>query len=736
MNNPKNTNGSIDPKVLARIDPPPKGGEGFNQSAEDASPVSASGDPDPREGASIIPSRKRQFSLFFNCRCRKPERQLTLSQFVSRVRDGWWDIQVNQCRRTLKAQGEKAYKEDRASGVPVVMLSARVKIRQKKLTLEDQGAAHSGLLQLDFDGKDHPDMSLAEIRQTVEAAPFVRSCFVSLSGEGIKGIGLCPASFETHAGSWYAAEAYFAEHGLKLDPSTKDPLRLCFVSFDPEASFFEDREEIVPIEVPAKSAKSAKHESSEGTEDPEHVHRTLERLAKKIGPYQKRDTWIHIVGATVDAVGAEAAGEIVDEHFPPLDEEDDSACDVAHGLPGGTWLSLRKYGVDPEDYVKLMPNHDREPEDYVKLMPNHDLEESGAEAKPARKRLKDYRVNHIDTLSMTLKEIDALRPLYIIDGILRWGEVVLLGAESKSRKSWLVQDGAFAVASGRPWLADADGHNGFATAQARVHIFDLELNKGEVRYRFAKARAGRFKDRLDDATEMTSAVSSYSLDGLDKGKIRALLKELKATVQPGDLVIVDCLYRLCPDGNEVKDLADILEEIKRFASETQAGVIVVDHFRKAAADKSRDRFAGSFIKQASASTLIGIEVTAKDVLVLDIYARTFYGCPKVHVRFNPDTYAFERLPEHEVEQAKAESTKAEAEGWLLTLWDGLPVDSPILTADAKERWNLTRQAAVNRLQKLVTRKWLVVDAKRGKPTEWSLTPKGNEIVVEREEFEI
>jgi hypothetical protein len=346
-----------------------------------------------------------------------------------------------------------------------------------------------------------------------------------------------------------------------------------------------------------------------------------------------------------------------------------------------------------------------------------------------RKKLTDFLVNHSDTLGMSWQEIEALRPPFVIDGFLRWGEMLLLGAESKSRKSWLAQDAGFAVAAGLPWLADEDGSNGFATSKAKVHVFDLELNPAEMRYRFAKARGNRFADCPADAAAMTPRIAAYSFDGQNVLEIMQRLEELKPTVEPGDLVIVDCLYRLVPDGNETVDVANILETIKRFASETQAGVILVDHFRKAGDDKARNRFAGSFVKQASASTLVAIEVTADDVLVLNIDARTFHGCPRVHARFNSDTYAFDRVPDAEVDASRQGKSLAEAEGWLVMLWRSRPWDFAMTAADAGERWDVKRQAATPRLRKLVSRGWLTENSRgAGKTIEWQLAPAGLAIV--------
>lgn len=364
------------------------------------------------------------------------------------------------------------------------------------------------------------------------------------------------------------------------------------------------------------------------------------------------------------------------------------------------------------------------------LPPTEDGDDRPApQAKPERKPLSAFLVNHDETLGMSWQEIDALRPPYVINGFIRRGEVMLLGAESKSRKSWLAQDAGFAVAAGLPWLADENGDNGFTTAQARVHVLDLELNPSEMRYRFAKARGNRFADCPADAAAVTDRIAAYSFDGLNVLDIIPRIAEVQATVQPGDLVVVDCLYRLVPDGNEAAQVAAMLETVKRFAAETQAALILVDHFRKAGDDKARSRFAGSFVKQASASTLVAIEVNADDVLVLNIDARTFHGCPLVHARFNLESYTFNRVPEIEMEAARQGKAQADAEGWILAVWKSRALSFAATAADGVEKWGIVRQSASARFEKLERRDFVVLaESKSGHAKKWTLTEDGREIV--------
>ncbi len=356
-------------------------------------------------------------------------------------------------------------------------------------------------------------------------------------------------------------------------------------------------------------------------------------------------------------------------------------------------------------------------------------DEPQPEAKTERKPLSAFLVDHGDTIGMTWQEIDNIRPPAIIEGFLRRGEVMLLGAESKSRKSWLTQDAGFCVAAGIPWLADDDGLNGFQTTQGRVHVLDLELNPSEMRYRFAKARGNRFIGDDEAQARLTRNIAAYSFDGMNVCDLTPRIAEVQATVNPGDLVIVDCFYRLVPDGNETSDVAAMLETLKRFAADTQAGIILVDHFRKAGDDKARNRFAGSFVKQASASTLVAIETTADDMLVMNIDARTFHGCPQVHARFNLESYAFNRVPDQEIAAAKLGKQQAEFETWILQVWKSKPLTFQAANADGVTKWDISRQAAGGRFKKLVAADLLECTAdESGKARLWVLTPSGAEIV--------
>jgi hypothetical protein len=346
--------------------------------------------------------------------------------------------------------------------------------------------------------------------------------------------------------------------------------------------------------------------------------------------------------------------------------------------------------------------------------------------KKPRRPLSSFRVNHTDTIGMTWDQIDELRPPFVVDGFGRQGELLLIAAESKSRKSWLVQDMGFCVGMGEPWLANENGVGGFETAQAKVHVIDLELNDGEMRFRFAKARGNRTA-KIEEQNRLTNQFIHYSMEDVSSLEVFEYLEDLKPSVSRGDLVIVDCLYRLHPDGNETEAIAAAFTTLKRLAKHTGALIVIVDHFRKAGADKARDRIAGSFVKSASASTIVAIEVNAEGVLTMSLDARTFHGNAKVSVRFDLDTYRFVAVGD---DYATAETTN-ECEKWLVELWKSHDHGEPVTTASAAAKWpgTDTRQGAEKRLKQLEKMLWIVSKSQgKGKTTLWHLTGKGIDII--------
>lgn len=142
------------------------------------------------------------------------------------IRDGRWAKHVTELRGF--AYGSAAYNAKKKT-LPCFMLSASTATGGHTAAgiLE-----HSGLLQIDVDSIGMG--AACALRDRLAKDPHVLASWLSPGGEGVKAAFRIPASVDTHKKAFVAAQRYFQEvYGVTVDPSCKDPCRLCFVSHDP-----------------------------------------------------------------------------------------------------------------------------------------------------------------------------------------------------------------------------------------------------------------------------------------------------------------------------------------------------------------------------------------------------------------------------------------------------------------------------------------------------------------------
>jgi hypothetical protein len=212
-------------------------------------------------------------------------------------------------------------------------------------------------------------------------------------------------------------------------------------------------------------------------------------------------------------------------------------------------------------------------------------------------------------------------------------------------------------------------------------------------------RRARFSD-ADAARRISGDFAHYCMEGLPSEEVTNVIEACLPGISAGDIVVIDCFYRLCPDSNDPTEVAHIFNTVKAWAKQTQAAWIIVDHFRKAGADKARDRFAGSFIKQAGPGCLVAIEVRKGGVFEIQIDARSFHGDPRVWCRWDSEGYRFVRIAEADIAAAKEEASVALMCSWLSVLWT--PENRSVLfkTKAAAEKWGITQEGARGRIGKL------------------------------------
>ena len=189
----------------------------------------------------------------------KPTNKPLASIINAMQSDKWQDKieNVRACKRALQQSPKdaelKARHEASKKKLPCFTASGTFSRRAAKNLI-----AHSGLIQLDLDGKDNPDWSVEDMREIVEADPHTRFAAISPSGDGIKALIRIPANPDTHLASYKALKKLYASHGLAIDQSCKDLSRAFFVTYDPQL-FQRDFGDTLELQ-PLRETKPAKRE--------------------------------------------------------------------------------------------------------------------------------------------------------------------------------------------------------------------------------------------------------------------------------------------------------------------------------------------------------------------------------------------------------------------------------------------------------------------------------------------
>ena len=179
----------------------------------------------------------------------------------------------------------------------------------------------------------------------------------------------------------------------------------------------------------------------------------------------------------------------------------------------------------------------------------------------------------IRTVTQLAAEFPELREP-VIDGVCRRGEIVNLIAPPKTGKSWLVNDLALSVATGRDWLD-------FKTSRGDVLILDNELHSPVSAKRIpavADARGIPLKDYGEH----------IGVENLRGRGVLPSINELRvyfSHIRPGQyrLVILDAFYRFLADGMSENDnaaMAQAYNTLDSYAQMLDCAFVVIHHTSK------------------------------------------------------------------------------------------------------------------------------------------------------------
>ena len=197
-------------------------------------------------------------------------RNVTIGSILADIRSGKWARQVETIRavyaEACAMEGpEEAKKAIRGLKEKLPAFLARgIFSRRANAKLD----VPSGLMCCDFDKCS--DIEAA--RTTLVDDPYVAACWASPSGSGLKVILRIQPDASLYLRSFEAARLHFQKHDLVIDPSGKDPARLCFVSHDSRLSMRDGDAQILEP-LPESEQEPRPEQSAKGCPD---VELTLE----------------------------------------------------------------------------------------------------------------------------------------------------------------------------------------------------------------------------------------------------------------------------------------------------------------------------------------------------------------------------------------------------------------------------------------------------------------------------
>ena len=172
---------------------------------------------------------ERKVSRFNSVRSKKSSSDYSLRKFLGEVRGANHKVLIRKIRKEPCEKKQKALKQRL---LPCIMLSG-VGDRNDSKKKEEPDFEHNGLLQMDFDISDNPDLDLETMVQKLKEDTHVVALFLSPRG-GLKAIVPIPQSVDQHKDSFNAANNYFLKtYGLIADEKPSNHRSLCFFSHDP-----------------------------------------------------------------------------------------------------------------------------------------------------------------------------------------------------------------------------------------------------------------------------------------------------------------------------------------------------------------------------------------------------------------------------------------------------------------------------------------------------------------------
>ncbi len=153
---------------------------------------------------------------------------IELTDLLNDIKAGKWATQIETLRSSTGVIQERF-----KNSLPYCTISGIFKPGKRDAKSIEK---HSGLIQVDIDGKDQRDFDLILLKSTLCQDEALLSVFLSPRGNGLKGI--VKIDPEKHQESFLSLQNYFlAKYSILIDKACKDVCRPFFISYDPDLHF-------------------------------------------------------------------------------------------------------------------------------------------------------------------------------------------------------------------------------------------------------------------------------------------------------------------------------------------------------------------------------------------------------------------------------------------------------------------------------------------------------------------
>jgi len=247
------------PAPAPAIDPPPPRQAvvpTISQATAKDDETSANGGNAPTECAT---GTNAVISVFTRANKSEPTGEMTIHEFLKACSDGTHAEAVGKVRAEVERvnaldisdkKRKRLVGEAKLKFLPAVSISGLVTDGGRTKAFDEGRFRHSGFLQIDIDRLEMDGRTPSEVRTLLGKDPHINWSGISPTGGGVKAIMRIPICQTTdeHKAAFGAAETYILEkYGVKIDPSTKDPVRLCYAFDDPDSPSNPD---VIPLPVP------------------------------------------------------------------------------------------------------------------------------------------------------------------------------------------------------------------------------------------------------------------------------------------------------------------------------------------------------------------------------------------------------------------------------------------------------------------------------------------------------